>query len=1158
MASFKNLVSTTSAQISSGGTITGSLVIEGDLQVDGGGSLSFDEIVQGTQVIDVDNTEALLVRKDSDGGDVFIVDTTNSRVGIGGTPHVNATLNVKNSSGTAFLYITSANDADSAIVLEENATAKWIIGNDGNDSDNLKFGTGGGWASETKMTLTSGGSLGIGVAPTKALTVKSSGSDDGIMLLESTGTILATIFQSGDASGYPFLDLHDGAGDTKPDNVKVRLNSGGDSFFKGGNVGIGTTTSPESLLHIQGDTTAQMQLHNTSSGNAPKLLFDGLVGANADYVLGSVRASWDTHTNIVSEIRFESGADTTNKDDGLISFHTSPASSTVAERMRIDQNGHVGIGAIPDGILFRAESSVNGNWAGLIKNTHSTNGSGLKVQAGDDANVDSFRVSDVSNTTLFNITGDGTATFSGDVLVAEYIKHEGDTDTNIRFQTDHIDLTTANTLALRVDNSQNVGIGISPVASQKLQVKTASNINFSVSAVGSALRINAVNDAADATAPLEMNATNTKFLSSVGIGVTPSDYFANYDNLVVGATSGHTGITIVSGDDSYGTIAFADGTSGSAEFEGEIQYRHSDNELSLGVGGNRRMIIDANSRISISNNGGGSNTTFGYLALNSATANVASNVAIGHETLKAMDGTESGNVAIGYRAMLSVDENVNSGGGTNSADFNVAIGYDALTGGQFSDGNDSNNKNLTGNVAIGANALNSTGTNPVTGAVAIGQSSLTAMTSGANNTAVGYISGASVTTGSYNTFLGDRSGDGTDDGNSNTAVGYGSLSANCGNYNVSIGAESLFNATGSQNTAIGFQSGFDVSGGVANTLVGSSSGMNLTSGSNNVAIGDTALATATDSANIVAIGIYAGDAINNSGADGTVAIGRDALGALTSGAGNTAVGYQSMDATDDGSYNTAVGYTSLSANCGDSNTCIGYASGLLITGSMNTTIGTDAGNGITSGTNNVVIGKGSDTDDATATNQTVVGYATTGVADNSVTLGNADVTDVYMAQDSGATVHCAGIQFPASQVANVGANVLDDYEEGDYDITFTCGTSGTITLQSGFNRASYVKIGSFVSVTGLAIVDSVSSPSGFISVNLPFTPANLTDRAGDSAISLEISGVENANVADFQGAVNEGTAVFYIQLGDAETRQTDSAEEMKASTQIHFSVQFRA
>ena len=40
------------------------------------------------------------------------------------------------------------------------------------------------------------------------------------------------------------------------------------------------------------------------------------------------------------------------------------------------------------------------------------------------------------------------------------------------------------------------------------------------------------------------------------------------------------------------------------------------------------------------------------------------------------------------------------------------------------------------------------------------------------------------------------------------------------------------------------------------------------------------------------------------------------------------------------------------------------------------------------------------------TNQIVIGEQATGQADNSVTLGNASVDDVYMAQDSGATVHC--------------------------------------------------------------------------------------------------------------------------------------------------------
>ena len=115
MASFKNLVSTTSAQISSGGTITGSLVVEGDLQVDGGGSLSFDEIVQGTQVIDVTNTEALLVRKNGDGGDILTIDTTNSLVKLGKNGGTPSALNIYGATNGNPLLIYE--DTDNSVVL---------------------------------------------------------------------------------------------------------------------------------------------------------------------------------------------------------------------------------------------------------------------------------------------------------------------------------------------------------------------------------------------------------------------------------------------------------------------------------------------------------------------------------------------------------------------------------------------------------------------------------------------------------------------------------------------------------------------------------------------------------------------------------------------------------------------------------------------------------------------------------------------------------------------------------------------------------------------------------------------------------------------------------------------------------------------------------
>ena len=49
-----------------------------------------------------------------------------------------------------------------------------------------------------------------------------------------------------------------------------------------------------------------------------------------------------TQSKSVSLIRFESGNDHVNKDDGRITFWTSEASRNLTERMRIDYNGVIG------------------------------------------------------------------------------------------------------------------------------------------------------------------------------------------------------------------------------------------------------------------------------------------------------------------------------------------------------------------------------------------------------------------------------------------------------------------------------------------------------------------------------------------------------------------------------------------------------------------------------------------------------------------------------------------------------------------------------------------------------------------------------------------------------------------------------------------------
>jgi hypothetical protein len=150
----------------------------------------------------------------------------------------------------------------------------------------------------------------------------------------------------------------------------------------------------------------------------------------------------------------------------------------------------------------------------------------------------------------------------------------------------------------------------------------------------------------------------------------------------------------------------------------------------------------------------------------------------------------------------------------------------------------------------------------------------------------------------------------------------------------------------------------------------------------------------------------------------------------------------------------------------------------------------------------------------------------------------------------------AGKGIVLGATTNVAANTLDDYEEGDYNCTVTCSTSGTATLNTSYDRAGYTKVGRLVTVHGFIVVDSVSSPVGYFKVSLPFTAANLTERAGDAAASVTMNNVASANCADFVASVNEGAAYLYVQLGDANALQNDSAQQLQANTYIAFSTTY--
>jgi len=222
------------------------------------------------------------------------------------------------------------------------------------------------------------------------------------------------------------------------------------------------------------------------------------------------------------------------------------------------------------------------------------------------------------------------------------------------------------------------------------------------------------------------------------------------------------------------------------------------------------------------------------------------------------------------------------------------------------------------------------------------------LTTGTGNTAVGYQAGATLTTSVDNTFIGYLAG--------------GAVQTNTVRC-VAVGREALSSATTykAETVAIGNQAG-DTSG-QANAYVGHKAGNGNTGGDYNTGVGWNALkgfgteystalgysagANSNGDYNVL-LGANTGKAYNSTFSN-TVAVGYQALTALTTGASNTAVGYQASQSLTTGQQNTTFGYQAGKSNInGTTNTFIGFSAGLSNTLTANTYVGSQAGQYATS------------------------------------------------------------------------------------------------------------------------------------------------------------------------------------------------------------------
>ncbi len=935
-----SMIKSVTEDFGNGGTIDGDITITGDLQVDGGGSLSFDEIVQGTQVIDVTNTEALLVRKNDDGGDVFIVDTTNSRVGIGVVPTHN--LNVYNGSGSSSMTLGKYASGKTVALLGTSADTSGYFQIQSYASQGSTFGN---------IALNAqGGNVGIGRSTNidKKLHILSSTSGDGITLeqssvgsnairFEANSSALRGLFGSEDSDGGAILSGTSG--------YSMVLRSESDIFL--------ATNGNNEALKI--DTSQNATFAGTISSNIISITTDG----------GAVGGDFNGTTVGRGQLHLNRDDTTTTKQ---IQFYKNGSEHSYLETSTSGLNiggANVGIGtSSPTGILsiFRDDSSTVGTNDVIIENDGSGDASLKFSLTGatdwyayvDNSDSDKFKIRR-STTDHFTIDESGNATFGGNVIVgsgsgatafstADNLSIHGSGDSGINILSGS---TSNGSLMFGDSEDNNVG---------QVDYDHANNTMSFITGASTALSINSSGLATFGGTVLIDGVSNYTGLEIKGAGgARPSIKLSNVNNGVIGSIYGTEGNALIFSSGTGGATSLTLDSSQNATFAGDVFIKNS-----------------------------GSNDP-STLSLWSSDTSIADDDNIG---VILAQGSDSGGSPPYTGAKIEFNADATWDTGTSNY---YATRIDFFT--QSDNGTDTL---ATSALSINRNKAVFFGKSTVTG-------SGTASIIHASNDYM-YIKG-----GSSGLILGD------DIANSNIQINNdGSIyQIVAGNVKMHLDTNSRIslsnNDSGSGNTIFGKNASTSQAGS-NNTIIGENTALAMDGGeAHNIAIGNNAMRGSDEGA--------------SGNIDFNVAVGSSALyGGILSGTdqvtGNIAIGYQSLFKADDtnGSVGqVAIGYQSLKAlTSGVSNTAVGYQTGNDITiGSNNTILGYQAGatgtHDITGGSNNTLIGMQSKTSNANASNQTVIGKGASGVADNSVTLGNGDVTAVYMAQDSGASIFCGDI-----------------------------------------------------------------------------------------------------------------------------------------------------
>ena len=236
-------------------------------------------------------------------------------------------LTLNEDSGTAFFQIDSGNG--SRIDFGVSGSRNTTIYADANGAE-LSRTTNHPIAFKTnnteRMRILGSGNVGIGTtSPAAVLDVKSSGTTStAFRVLKSDAG--QNLHAATEISGHGRYSIYDSS-----ENEDIRLDTNGNSYFNGGNVGIGDS-SPDSLLHVNsGSTNVAAKFESTDSiaaiqftdsGGSAEIGCSGT--SNTFYPNGALKMSLDSSGNLVAS--------------GNITAYGSPSDIKLKENIEVIDN----------------------------------------------------------------------------------------------------------------------------------------------------------------------------------------------------------------------------------------------------------------------------------------------------------------------------------------------------------------------------------------------------------------------------------------------------------------------------------------------------------------------------------------------------------------------------------------------------------------------------------------------------------------------------------------------------------------------------------------------------------------------------------------------------------------------------------------------------